>query len=31
MVANGKLAGLPSDDLVMAWKRVDLPTLARPT
>lgn len=31
MVANGKLAGLPRPDLVIAWKRVDLPTLARPT
>lgn len=25
------MAGFPSVDLVMAWKRVDFPTLARPT
>ena len=31
MVAYGKLAGLPSEHLVMVWKNVDLPTLARPT
>jgi hypothetical protein len=29
---DGRLtAGLPSEHLVMAWKRVDLPTFARPT
>jgi hypothetical protein len=26
-----RTAGLPREHLVMAWKRVDLPTLARPT
>lgn len=31
MVAYGKLAGLPSVHFVMAWKRVDFPTLASPT
>lgn len=31
MVAYGKLAGFPKVDLVMAWKKVDFPTFARPT
>lgn len=31
IVANGKLFGFPSVDLVIAWKKVDLPTFARPT
>jgi len=31
MVAYGKFAGLPREHFVSAWKKVDLPTLARPT
>jgi hypothetical protein len=27
----GRTAGLPKSHFVMAWKRVDFPTLARPT